>query len=293
MQDFFTPLSRKPSPRGEVVLANPGTKTKHTRTGEIVLAHALDTPAPETLAPGDNRKILANWMTSPTNPFFARHMANRVWAHFLGRGVVDPVDDVRATNPPSNPELLMALANYLTAEQFDVRQLIRVITASRVYQLSAEPNETNERDEHNYSRALFKRMDAEVLLDAVCQTTGIGEKFQGVPNGSRAIQLWDSKVPHYFLKLFGRPVRHSACECERSGEPSVSQVLHCLNSAEIQAKLTHESGTVGRLVEQNSDDGALADELYLTFYSRFPTESEKQTAIDYIKSSVAGRRRGA
>jgi hypothetical protein len=293
MQDFFTPLSRKPSPRGEVILANAGAKTKHTRTGEIVLAHALDTPMPAELPPGDNRKLLADWMTSPKNPWFARHMANRVWAHFLGRGLVDPVDDVRATNPPSNPELLTALAQYLTAEKYDVRQLIRAITASRVYQLSSEPNETNERDEHNYSRALFKRLDAEVLLDAVCQTTGIGEKFQGVPNGSRAIQLWDSKVPHYFLKLFGRPVRLSACECERNAEPSVAQVLHCLNSTEIQAKLAHEAGTVGRLVEQIGDDAALVDELYLTFYNRFPTDAEKQTAVEYIKNSTAGRRRGA
>lgn len=293
MQDFFTPLARKTSPRGEMILANPGAKTKHTRTGEIVLAHALDTPAPTELPPGDNRRILADWIVAPTNPWFARHMANRVWAHFLGRGLVDPVDDVRATNPPSNPELLDALAQHLIAEKYDVRQLIRAIAASRVYQLSATPNETNERDELNYSRALFKRLDAEVLLDAVCQTTGMGEKFQGVPNGYRAIQLWDSKVPHYFLKLFGRPVRHSACECERNTEASVAQVLHCLNSPEIQAKLAHESGTVERMVEQISDDAALADELYLTFYSRFPTDTEKQTAVEYMKGSVAGRRHGA
>ena len=146
-------------------------------------------------------------MTSPKNPFFARNIVNRAWAHFLGRGIVEPVDDMRLTNPPTNPELLDALAAKFVESGFDVQQLIRTITASRTYQRSAHPNLTNERDEQNYSRALLKRLDAEVLFDAVCQATGVPEKFSGVPAGSRAIQLWDSQVNHYFLKLFGRPVR--------------------------------------------------------------------------------------
>src|SRR5262249_53493871 len=153
-------------------------------------------------------------------------------------------DDVRATNPPTNPELLDALAKHLVETRFDFRQLIRTITASRVYQQSARPNDTNMGDEQNYSRALFRRIEAEVLLDMVCQVTGVPEKFSGAPPGTRAIQLWDSKVPHYFLKAFGRPVRVSACECERNHEPSVAQVLHLLNAPTIQEKLTHEGGTV-------------------------------------------------
>jgi hypothetical protein len=232
-------------------------------------------------------------MTAPDNPWFARNLANRTWAHFLGRGLVEPVDDVRATNPPSNPELLDALARHVVETRFDFRQLIRTITASRVYQLSSRPNRTNERDEQNYSRALFKRIDAEVLLDMVCQTTGVGERFPGLPAGARAIQLWDSKVPHYFLKLFGRPSRISACECERNTEPSVAQVLHLLNGPEVQAKLSHEGGAIARLLKERTDDGSLVDELYLTFYSRFPTEKERAVAVAYLQKDRARRREAA
>src|SRR5262249_50380641 len=160
---------------------------------------------------------------------------------------------------------------------------IRSIAASRVYQLSSQPNATNERDEQNYSRAMLKRIDAEVLLDMVCQTTGVPEKFDGMPAGYRAIQLWDSKTPHYFLKLFGRPVRVSACECERVQEANVSQVLHIMNSPEIHAKIGHDAGAVARLLRRHADDGALAEELYLTYFSRFPTAKEKEIAISYLQ----------
>jgi hypothetical protein len=293
MVDFFAPLSRKSSPRGEVVFAGGNPETKHPRSGMTVRAHALGLSEPGELAPGDRRQALAVWLTAPENPWFARNLANRVWAHYLGRGLVEPVDDVRATNPPSNPELLDSLAARLVESGFDQRDLIRTIVASQTYQLSSLPNETNERDEQNYSRALLKRMDAEVLFDAVCQTTGVGEKFMGVAAGFRAIQLWDSGVGHYFLKLFGRPVRQSACECERNGEASVAQVLHFLNSPEIHAKLSHEGGAIRRQVESNDDDGQLADELYLTFYNRFPSESERAVAVEYLSGQSAERRRAA
>src|SRR6185503_3337731 len=141
------------------------------------------------------------------------------------------------TNPPSNPQLLDALAKNLVDSQFDYRTLIRAITASEAYQRSSTPIASNERDEQNYSRALFKRMDAEVLLDAVCQATGVPEKFPGTPQGSRAVQLWDSRTSHYFLRIFGRPLRSTSCSCERSVEPNVAQVLHLLNSPEIDEKL--------------------------------------------------------
>ncbi|HUY33349.1 MAG TPA: DUF1549 domain-containing protein [Pirellulales bacterium] len=293
MVDFFAPLARKATARGEVVFAAGNPETKHPRTGETVRAHALGTPAPDGLPPGDRRAALAQWFTASDNPWFARNMANRVWAHYLGRGLVEPVDDVRATNPPSNPELLDALAHCLVECGFDFRALIRAIVASNAYQLSSQPNETNERDEQNYSRALLKRMDAEVLLDAVCQTTGVSEKFMGVPGGYRAIQLWDSGVGHYFLKLFGRPARRTACECERNGEASVAQVLHFLNSPEIHAKLSHAGGEVKRLVEANAADGPLAEELYLSFYSRFPSDDERRSAVEYLAARPGQRRRAA
>jgi hypothetical protein len=200
---------------------------------------------------------------------------------------------VRATNPPSNPALLDALAGFLVDQKFDARQLIRAIAASRVYQHASRVNETNARDELNYSRALLKRMDAEVLLDAVCQVTGIGEKFQGVPSGHRAIQLWDSRTSHYFLKLFGRPTRASACECERNGEPSVGQVLHLLNGPEITQKLSNPRGAIARLVAHTSDNNQLADDIYLTFFSRYPSEQEKELAGKYLRGSSSDRQAAA
>ncbi|MBI3836892.1 MAG: DUF1553 domain-containing protein [Planctomycetia bacterium] len=290
MLDYFAPLGPKASPLGEVMLASGTPETRHPRTGELMVAHALGTAMPKQGPAGDRREELARWLTSPNNPWFARHQANRLWTHFLGRGLVEPIDDVRATNPPSNPALLDALAQYLIDQKFDQRQLIRAITASRVYQHASCVNDTNARDELNYSRALLKRMDAEVLLDAVCQVTGVGEKFQGVPAGYRAIQLWDSRASHYFLKLFGRPTRQSACECERNGEPSVGQVLHILNGPEISQKLSNPRGTIARLVAEMCDNGQLTDEIYLTFFSRYPSEPEKKLAGEYLQGSPSDRK---
>jgi hypothetical protein len=290
MQAFFNGVGFK-NTRGVEVLAGEGVaQARNPRTGANILAHPLGEKMPAKLGPGDRRTRLAQWMTSPGNPWFARNLANRVWAHFLGRGLVEPVDDVRATNPPSNPELLDALGEYVVQNKYDLHALIRVITASRVYQLSSKPNATNERDEQNYSRARFKRIGAEVLLDMVSQTTGVAERFAGVPPGTRAIQLWDSKVPHYFLKVFGRPERLSACQCERNHEPSVAQVLHLLNAPEIHAKLSHEGGYVAKLVKHQPEDGPLIEELYRMFFSRLPQDKERETALAYLREHKANRR---
>jgi hypothetical protein len=267
--------------------------TTHPRTRKPVFAHALGTDMPNADPTGDRRIPLSEWMTKPDNPFFARNLANRVWAWTLGRGLVEPVDDVRATNPPSNPELLDALAKYLIENKYDVKKLIRLITASRVYQTSATPNATNEKDERNFSRAYFKRPDAEVLCDMIAQALGVPEKFQGSPGVTRAVQLWDSKARSDFLKLFGRPNRATACECERTREPSVSQVLNLLNSPDIQAKLTHEAGTVARLVRAQSDDAKLVEELYLTFFARLPTTDETAVGAKHLKKYPDNRRAAA
>ncbi|HEX4611831.1 MAG TPA: DUF1553 domain-containing protein, partial [Urbifossiella sp.] len=229
----------------------------------------------------------------PDNPYFARNLGNRVWAWLLGVGIVEPVDDVRATNPPSNPELLDALARFTVENRYDVRKLIAFITASRVYQASSRPNPTNERDERNFSRALLKRPEAEVLLDMVSQATGVPEKFVGSPAATRAVQLWDSKARHDFLKRFGRPSRVTACECERTREPSVAQVLTLLNSPEIQAKLSHEAGTVAKFVREQADDAKLTEDLYLTFFARLPTADETAVAVAYLRKQPADRRRAA
>jgi hypothetical protein len=289
MVAFFAPVAA----RGTAVFASGDPATKHPRSGEPVFAHALGVTMPEANPKGDRRLILADWMTQPDNPYFARNLANRVWAWMFGTGIVEPVDDVRATNPPSNPELLDALAKFVIANKYDVRKLIAVISASRVYQTSSRPNAANEKDERNFSRALFKRPEAEVMLDMVCQATGVEEKFTRSPGVTRAVQLWDNKARHDFLKLFGRPVRATACECERTREPSVSQVLNLLNSPDIQAKLSHEAGTVARLGRDEKDNAKLVEELYLTFFARFPTDEERTFAVRHLKANAATRREAA
>jgi hypothetical protein len=293
MQAFFAPLARKKSPRGEMLLAAGKAEAKNPRSGETLFAHTLAAPRPAEAAPGDPRPALADWVVAPENPWFARNLANRLWAHFLGRGLVEPVDDIRLTNPPTNRELLDALAAHLVECRYDVRAFIGTLTASDAYQRASQTNETNQADEQNYSRALFKRLPAEVLLDAVCQTTGVSEKFDGLPAGYRAIQLWDSQVPHYFLKLFGRPQRHTACECERNTEASISQVLHLMNSPQVQEKLSHAAGNLARWSQEITDEAALVEQLYLTFYSRYPTSQERETGINHLRTSSAGRRAAA
>jgi len=282
MEAFFTQVKFKNTSRGEAILADGNPKTKHPRTGEEVFAHPLATEMPTEHPAGDRRTALAAWMTAAKNPWFARNVANRIWAHFMGRGLVEPVDDFRLTNPPSNPALLDALAQHLIDHDYDLHALIEIITASQAYQRSTKVNTTNRIDEDNYSRFLFKRMDAEVLLDAICQVTGVDEKFAGIPKGSRAIQLWDSAVPHYFLKTFGRPVRVTACTCERAVEPTVGQVLHILNAPGIQQKLSHAGGQVSQLVAKYPEATDLVEELYLLMYSRFPTDAERKNGISYL-----------
>jgi hypothetical protein len=285
MKAFFTQVTFKGTSRGEAILASGDPQTKHPRSGEIVFPHALGTAMSARAPRGDRRAHLADWLVQSENPWFSRNIANRMWAHFTGRGLVEPVDDLRATNPPTNPELLDALADHVIETGYDLKALIRTITASRVYQLSSTPNATNRDDEQSYSRAYLKPLDAEVLLDAVCQATGIPEKFEGVPSGSRAIRLWDSSLPHYFLRLFGRPVRKSACVCERNPDTSVAQALHLMNSPQIHAKLTHDGGNVARAVARSLDDVALVDELYLNFFSRFPDDAERQICGEYLRDS--------
>jgi hypothetical protein len=167
----------------------------------------------------------------------------------------------------------------------------RSTTSSSLFaRLSSKPNETNDKDEQNASRALFRRIEAEVMLDMVSQTLGVPEKFGGAAPGTRAIQLWDSKVTHYFLKLYGRPQRITACECERITEPSVAQVLHLLNSPEIHAKLTHERGNIAKWVREKKSDADLVDELYLAFYSRRPDDRERRTSLEHLSRDPLQRR---
>jgi len=285
MQAFFTQISFKKLGDSDALLTAGTTPTVHPRSRQPVFAHALDQPAPDQSPPGDRRRLLAGWLTAPDNPWFASNLANRTWAHFLGRGLVEPVDDFRLTNPASNPELLEALAKKLTELKFDYRQFVRAIVLSQTYQSGTDATPSNAVDEQNYSRYPMKRMDAEVLLDAVSQATGVAEEFPGMPAGTRAIQLWDSHLPHQFLELFGRPVRETACECERVTEPTVSQVLHVLNSPQIESRLRHANGRIAELCRQHSDDRQLIENLYLTCYSRQPTADEQSAALQHLANA--------
>ena len=294
MQAFFTPVAFKGTPRGESLLALRNDTTSHPRTGAVIHAHALGTAMPNADPAGDRRRVLADWVVAADNPYFARNLANRMWAHFLGRGLIEPVDDVRMTNPPSNPELLDFLAQDLRSHKFDFHQLVRSIVQTRTYQASSSVNDTNANDEQNYSRALLRRLDAEVLLDAICDATGVPEKFDGVPAGWRATQLWDSQVSHYFLTTTGRPTRTTVCECERVASPSVAQVLHGLNSPSLEGKLSHEAGRVGALSKSfPTDNAAVVEELYLAFFSRMPSIHERDAALEHLSSRGVTDRRAA
>lgn len=287
---FFTGVSRKTLPNGgEAIVAKAGTDLKHARTGKLVPARPLGAAEVAFATGVDRRTYLADWMTAPENPYFARALANRLWSHYFGRGLVEPIDDLRATNPATNEPLLDELAQHFIKVKFDVKALTRTMLNSRVYQLGAG-TPANRDDEQNFSHVVPRTLPAEVLLDAISQTTGVPEKFNGWPEGVRAIQMWDNRIPSYFLQIFGRPVRASVCECERSNEPSIAQALHLLNAPEIQAKVKAHKGTARRLAESRMSETEIVEELYLGMMSRRPTEREQGILHELFREAAADRR---
>src|SRR5262249_48443537 len=194
----------------------------------------------------DPRQALAAWMRKPDNPFFAKALVNRYWKHFFGIGLVEPEDDLRVSNPASNPELLDALADDFVKSGYDLKHLVRLIATSKAYDRSSLPNEFNASDRQNFARYYPRRLPAEVLLDALNEVAGTAEKFAGLPKGFRAAQLPDDGFNSYFLDVFGRPKRESVCECERVAEPNLSQRLHLLNSGEMESKIGDGSGRAAR-----------------------------------------------
>lgn len=241
--------------------------------------------------PSDRRAYLAEWLTSPENPYFARSITNRVWANFFGVGLVESVDDMRVTNPASNDELLSAAAQHVIDSKFDLRALMKAILLSNAYQRSSQPLAGNKDETRFYSRYYPKRMMAEVAHDAVVQATGVPTEFTRIafpgadfqdtdfyPVGTRAIQLYDSAVDNYFLQAFGRNQRRIVCECERSNEPSMVQVLHISNGSTINDKLKSDGSRAGNLLalrQAGMSDDALLDEIYLTCLARYPTDPER------------------
>jgi hypothetical protein len=287
-------LAQNPQ-QARVAIYNKGTGTvTNTRTQKPAIMKPLD-GEPVTLASGeDPRHRLADWTVDPKNPFFARAVVNRYWAHFFGKGIVDPVDDMRVTNPPSNPELLDALAKELVEHNYSLKHLIKVICKSRTYQLSAIPNEFNKHDKKSFARYYPRRMSAEVLFDAVSQVTGSPATFQGLPTDkhapNRAIMLPDEAFPSYFLDVFGRPQRISACECERVSEANLAQVLHLLNSQEIQAKLARPGGRADQMAKDPRSDSEKVEELFLWALGRPPSPDQLEFALTNIEQHAKDRR---
>jgi hypothetical protein len=229
------------------------------------------------------REQLADWLTAPENPYFARSIVNRVWSYFLGKGIIDPVDDIRSSNPASNPPLLDALEKDFLEHGFDLRHLMRTIAQSQTYQASIVTNKFNEDDASNFSHAIPRRLTAEELLDALNQATGRKPNFPGLPAGFRADQLPDSQVSQGgFLDLFGRPPRETPCECERSSEVSLSQALNLVNGPTISDALIDPNGRIVQLMKQNPDDKAIVEEMYLAAFSRYPTAPEFEKAKAYL-----------
>ncbi len=273
---FFSGVALKKLPEGaEAVVVKAGVDQKHPRTGVLVPARALGATTADFTGVRDRRQVLADWLTKPENPFLTRAIVNRVWAHYLGRGLIDPIDDIRATNPATNEPLMLALEQHFKASHFDLKGLTRLLLNSRVYQLSSLTNDSNRDDEQHFSHASPKAFPAEVLLDAISQTTGVPEKFNGWPLGVRSIHVWDNRMPSYFFRIFGRPVRATVCECERSNEPSISQALHLLNSPEVNEKLSHRHGLARKLAASSKSNDEVIDDIYLSTLARFPVAAEK------------------
>jgi len=267
----------------ETVLTNRDADVTQPRTGVIATPKFPGASIPVTAA--DRRGAFARWLTTPENPFFARAAANRIWFHLLGRGVVEPVDDFRGTNPPSIPALLDALTADLIAHTFDRKHLIRTIMNSRVYQSSGKLNATNAEDVKYFSRYVPRRIGAEALLDAVCDVTGVPEKFKGFPLGLRAVQLPDGEFPYTFLRVFGRPPRASACECERDNDTTLHMALMLQGGDFIQGKLSDLDGRVGTLAASKRTDPDVIEELFLLTLSRRPKPAEAAKMLDFLAKS--------
>ena len=269
-----TGLSPPISGGEEVVFAGGKGTVQHPVTGKTMEPRPLFGKAEKIEPEGDPRRVLADWMTAESNPYFAKVAVNRVWAGLMGRGIVEPVDDLRATNPPGNGPLLDALAEHFRKEKYDLKKLLRTIMTSHVYGLSSEPNEGNVADLRNYSRHYRQRLRAEVLLDAVSAITGVEEKFTAAPPGTRAMALWTVRTESVFLDSFSRPDPNQDPPCERSPDTSVVQALHLMNSPALHQKVTSDAGRVAVLAKSDKTPEQIATEIYLLTYARLPDAEE-------------------
>ncbi len=271
---FFVQIGRKQGAdyRETIVFNSGGGEISHPVGGRVMPPKFLGGATPD-VAGKDRREVLVKWLASPENPFFATSVANRVWAHFFGLGIVEPVDDVRVSNPASNPELFQALGDKLTSYNYDFKQLVRDIANSQAYQRASQPNASNEGDLKNFSHALIRRIPAENLLDCLSQVTGVPDKFQGLPIGARAVQIADGQTSNYFLASFGRSPRLTACEAEATTSPTLSQALHMINGDTIARKIG-ESKLVQNQLDASKTPAEIIESIYISCLSRKPTSEE-------------------
>lgn len=288
MAAFFSAVGLRPGYEvGEEIVYDVRTnyEMKHPKDSRVMAPQFLVASTAPVKIPADDRRrdALAEWLVSKENPFFAKAMANRVWSYFLGRGIIDPVDDIRASNPPVNPQLLDALTKDLLDHNFDIQHLMRTIVKSRTYQASFQTNEWNAGDADNFSHAMPRRMPAEALMDAVEQAAGARPKFPDVPEDTNASQLPDPHVgADGFLDLFGRPSRESVCECERRSDFSLPQALNLVNGKTISDAVADPKGRVAKNVLAGKSDAAMVEDLYLATLTRFPTKPESERAVKYL-----------
>lgn len=291
MAAFFVRLGTKNSQefgifgRETVVYLRPNGEATNPRKRSVVKPHPLDGPISED--PIDRRVKLAEWLTSKDNPMFARNIVNRFWGYLMGRGLVEPLDDMRATNPASNPDLLDALAADFVAHKFDMKHLIRTIMQSRAYQLSSKIADGNKADAANihFARYTVKRLTAEQIADAIDFATGTREKYAGLPQGIRAIQLPDPEIRSYLMDVFGRPARQITCECERTTKPNIAQAMHTLNGEFLNKKIADANGRIAKMLKAKAPVNEIAEDLYLTTLCRAPRPEELAKVQDYTKSA--------
>ena len=279
---FFSQIGRKGSedPRESIIFNKGNGEVRHLVDNRVMQPKFLGGAQPDVRGK-DRRVVLANWLASDDNPYFATNLSNIVWAHFFGKGIINEVDDVRVSNPPVNPELLDALAKRFTEYNYDFKKLVRDICTSRTYQLSTQTNPSNEKDLTNFSHAQPRRMRAEVLLDCISQVTSAPNKFRGLPLGARAVQIADGNTSTYFLTTFGRAKRDTVCSCEVRMEPSLSQALHLLNGDTVNQKIAQ-----GKFVESRIKAGKkpleIVDEMYISCLTRKPTDKEYSTLVQVL-----------
>ena len=243
----------------------------------------------EVPADQDRRVVFAQWLTSPENPFFAKSIVNRIWGHLMGRGIVEPVDDFRDSNPPSNARLIEELSRQFASNSFSQKWAIRTICNSRTYQLSSRKNGFNKDDEIYCSHANTRLLTAEQLLDGICAVTSVPEQFPGVPLGTRACELADPPTDHYFLKVFGQPQREMACQCERSSESNLSQALQMINGPVVHNKLRADNGRIALMIKDMKPDDEIITSLYLAALARQPSTEEMTASKTHIAAQTDRR----